>query len=370
MNDKPIEGDAVEVISSASLSTVIKAEIDQAIATAHAFPRSLRNFLEEAKSLVTFDENMAQACIYALPRKDENGNRINITGPSARFAEIIQSTFGNNRGGGRVIGDEGGFIVAQGVFHDLEKNTSITMEVRRRITNRAGKRFTSDMIAVTGNAAASIAHRNAVLKGVPKAMWLPLYEAAVAVAVGKGKPMSERRARAFEVFNLMGVDKKQLLTALGLDSEVKITDEHIETMVGWRTAIKEGTAKIEEIFGDDEPETTAPGATDGRAGMANVGAALAAKRGKAKPDKAPTAAAAEPDGVPKAEPERAVVDGGNPQPTAAEVIKWLGKCATVSALNDTWEMWGGDALDDYLPDDAKMIAAAYENRREELENAS
>lgn len=356
-----VDDDGVEVISSGALSTVIKAEIDQAVATAHAFPRNIRSFLEEAKALVTLSEDMAQACIYALPRRDADGKKINITGPSARFAEIIQSSFGNNRGGGRVIGDENGFIVAQGVFHDLEKNTSVTMEVRRRITGKGGKRFSSDMVGVTGNAAASIAHRNAVLKGVPKALWLPLYEAAVAVAIGQGKSMSERRARAFEVFSKRGIDKKQILAALDLTAEVEITEAHIETLVGWNTALKDGSVTIESIFGDDEPESTAPGATSGRAGMAGVGAALAAKRGAKD---APEAAA------PKAEAEPPkVADGEEQEPTVGERVRWLESAKNVTDLNATWDLWGGDALADLLPDDAALIVAAYEKRREELDNA-
>ena len=348
-----IDDEAVEVVSSSALAILAKAEIDSAVATAHAFPRDMRAFLSEAKAMVTFDENMAQACIYALPRKDENGKKINITGPSARFAEVIQSCYGNSIGGGRVIGVEGGFVIAQGVFHDTQKNVKITMEVRRRVTGRNGKLYSADMIGVTGNAAASIAHRNSGLKGVPKALWLPLYEAAVAVAIGEGKPMSERRARAFEVYGKIGVDKAQILAALGLTSEAEITEEHIETLVGWRTAIKEGTATIEEIFGDDEPETTAPGATGGAAGMGDVAAKLAKKRTGAPAPAEPKAQAS-------------TTGASDDLPATNELIQWIGAADSVAKLNELWDTFGGDALADYLPDDAKRIVDAYETRRGEL----
>ena len=82
-----------------------------------------------------------------------------IEGPSARFAEVIASAWGNSRAGARVIDDRGDFVVAQGVFHDLERNVAITYEVQRRITDRQGRRFKTDMIGVTANDEAHAARR-------------------------------------------------------------------------------------------------------------------------------------------------------------------------------------------------------------------
>ena len=325
--------------SAEGMSLLVKAEIDQAIATAHAYPRNLRSFLEEGKALVTFSDDMAQACMYALPRKDENGKRIHITGPSARFAEVILSCYGNCTSGGRVVGEDGQFIVSQGVFHDLEKNNRIVMETRRRIAGKAGKKFSSDMIGVTGNAAAAIAHRNAVLKGIPKALWLPLYEAAVAVATGSSKPMSERRARALAVLAKMGAPADMVLAELGISSEVEITEAHLETMFGWATAIKEGSGSVDSIFKDEPEPGSAPGATGGDGGIAGVAEALASRGSK-----------------------KASAD----QPAPKEIIGWLTSAATVAELNAVWSTWA-DAMPDYLPDDAMPIVAAYETRRGELE---
>ncbi|KAG1166891.1 hypothetical protein G6F35_017935 [Rhizopus arrhizus] len=106
--------------------------------------------------MVTLSQSIAEQCVYALPRDGKT-----IEGPSARFAEVIASAWGNNRAGARVIDDKGEFIIAQGVFHDLERNVAITYEVQRRIVDRQGRRFKPDMIGVTANAACSIALRNA-----------------------------------------------------------------------------------------------------------------------------------------------------------------------------------------------------------------
>src|SRR4051812_43381291 len=110
------------------------AEIDQAISTAHRFPRSIEGFYRDARSLATMNASVAGALSYALKRDGKT-----ITGPSARFAEIIASRWGNCRYGARVLSDDGDFVVAQGVFHDLESNAQVSFEVRRRIIDSKGR---------------------------------------------------------------------------------------------------------------------------------------------------------------------------------------------------------------------------------------
>src|ERR1700754_457466 len=75
-----------------NIAMIQGAEIDQQIATAKKYPRSLTKFVEQTKGLVAMDESIAESCIYALPR----GGKM-IKGPSARFAEIIASQWGNAR---------------------------------------------------------------------------------------------------------------------------------------------------------------------------------------------------------------------------------------------------------------------------------
>lgn len=262
---------------TASLIALNRAEIDGQIATARAFPRSVSGFMREAKELVTLDVDMAEACIYALPRDGKT-----VAGPSARFAEIIANSFGNNRTGGRVVAEEGEFIVAQGVYHDLEKNAMVTMEVRRRITDKNGRRYKADMIGVTGNAAASIAHRNAVLKGVPKAYWLPIYEAARQVAVGDVTTLTDRRARALAQFQQVGVTPEQVCAKLQIEGVDDIGLPELEILTGLRTAIREGSITPEDAFKPDV-ETTIRAATSANA-VADMATKLANKK---KPADAP-----------------------------------------------------------------------------------
>src|SRR5690348_13827036 len=112
----------VLVANSSTAAMLSRAEIDQQIATAHAFPRSLTRFRSEALAMVTSTKGIAEECVYALPRSEwdpDTRQRVQktIEGPSARFAEVIANTWGNCRAGGRVIKEEGEFVVAQGAFH-------------------------------------------------------------------------------------------------------------------------------------------------------------------------------------------------------------------------------------------------------------
>ena len=159
MNDRTqeevLEGREIALPESSMASLIASAEIDQQIATAHKYPRSLALFRKEALAMVTLTEVVAQECIYALPRDGKV-----IQGPSARFAEIMLHAWGNARAGARTVHEDDTFITAQGVCHDLQRNVAITFEVRRRITDKKGRRYSADMIGVTANAASSIALRS------------------------------------------------------------------------------------------------------------------------------------------------------------------------------------------------------------------
>lgn len=260
-----IDQDSVRETSGApepaALTLIAKAELDQQITTARAYPRSLKRFVNECLDMATLNENVAAGCIYALPRDGKT-----IEGPSARLAEIVASAWGNCRAGARVVDEGPEFITAQGVFHDLERNVAITYEVRRRITGRDGKRFKADMIGVTGNAACSIALRNAVFKGVPKAFWSDIYEAARRAAVGDIKTLANKRSDALAYVQKMGATPDMVVAALGVGGVEDIGLDELATLKGIITAIRDGETSIEQAFAPKEsapstgskPKTTAP----------------------------------------------------------------------------------------------------------------
>lgn len=256
------EGREIATVESGTVGLIAAAEIDQQIATAHKYPRSLTRFRNEALQMVTLSEVIARECIYALPRYDRDaGENKTIEGPSARFAEIMLHAWGNARAGARVVHEDNEFITAQGVCHDLQRNVAITFEVRRRITTSKGKRYSADMIGVTANAASSIALRNSILKVVPKAFWSEIYTAARKTAIGDVKTLANKRIDAIASFQAYGIDEAKILRKLGRDGVSDITIEDLVTLFGVATAIKEGDITPEEAFVDDGHAATSQGPT-------------------------------------------------------------------------------------------------------------
>jgi hypothetical protein len=238
-----LEPDPLEVTSSHAIESITRGEIDVQIATAKRFPRSLKTFKDRALEMATLDQDTAESCIYALPRDGKT-----IEGPSARLAEILASAYGNMRIEGRPVDDDGRFITARGTAFDIQNNVLIAFETKRRITGKNGKRFSDDMIGVTSNAATSIAIRNAVLKVVPKAFWGPVYEACRQVAVGDASTLVKRRDAMLTYFLKMGVPNAKVFALLEVKGAEDITLEHMATLKGLATAIKEGDTTVDEAF--------------------------------------------------------------------------------------------------------------------------
>ena len=235
--------------------SIAMAEVDQQITTAHAYPRSVDQAVKNILTLATLDEETAAECVYALPRGGKP-----IKGPSIRLAEIIQSQWGNNRVGTRVVHVDRieKYIEAEGVFHDLETNSATTARVRRRISDKRGQLLTDDMIIVTGNAAASIAKRNAILGGVPKAVWRKAYSTVERVIAGDVKTLVDRRAEAMKAFAAFGVTPERIFAVLDIHGLDDVTLDHMPTLIGMHSALKSGEATVEEMFPVSKPAGEKP----------------------------------------------------------------------------------------------------------------
>jgi hypothetical protein len=249
----PVEGSLVESegreLSTQVSSTDLAAdpELNQRVALAKRHPRSITTFMREARQLVTLNEAIAQACIYALKRD----NKV-IEGPSARFAEVILYAWGNCQAGARIVGEGQEFVTARGMFRDLERLVDIQFDVPRRITGKNGTRYSADMIGVTANAAGSIALRNAILKGIPKAFWEPLYQEARRIVAGDATTLASKRQEAIKAFAIYGITKEQIFAKLGRAGLADVTVDDLVILFGLLTAIKEGDTTPEQAFATDD----------------------------------------------------------------------------------------------------------------------
>lgn len=242
--DRDERGDQpLAVVPVNTLGALVRAEIDTQIATAKSYPRSVAKFKKQALAMACLDEDTAASCFYTLPRAGKP-----ITGPSIRLAEITGSAWGNIRYGARVIGDDGRIITAQGVCVDLEANVSATVDVQRRVTDKKGRRYSDDMVVVTGNAACSIALRNAIFKVVPMAYVNDVLAQARKVAIGDVKTLEARRADMVAYFGKMGIVPERVFAVVGKTAIEDVGLDELGLLKGLATAIKDGDTKIDDAF--------------------------------------------------------------------------------------------------------------------------
>lgn len=235
----------IEVKQADMLAAINRSEVDMQIATAKKFPRDIQQALVRIQTLATLDEETAGDCFYTLRRG--SGGQV-IEGVSVRFAEIIAGAWGNLRAQARIIGNDGRTITAQGVCHDLETNFAVSVEVKRRITDKNGRTYNEDMQVMTGNAACAIAFRNAVLKVVPKSVTKRIIEQVKQVAIGKAMDLETSRNNMITYFGKLGVNQPALFTYLGVKRLDDIDAQMIFELRGLANALKEGTTTIFETF--------------------------------------------------------------------------------------------------------------------------
>jgi hypothetical protein len=242
-------------VELSSVAVLAKSEVEAQLDAAHRHTRSVRKFINEAMTLATLSPAIAESCIYAIPRDGKV-----LAGPSVRLAEIVASAYGNLHIASRIVDTDETHITAQGVAWDLEKNLRVSVEVRRKITGKNGRRFSDDMITVTGAAAASIALRNAIFRVVPRAYVDTVYAKARQVAAGDAKSLDARRRELVERLAKMGVPHDRILPRVGKPSLEDVGLDEVEMLIGLGTAIKEGSISIDEAF---PAITAAPSPTAG-----------------------------------------------------------------------------------------------------------
>jgi hypothetical protein len=223
-----------------------KAAIDMQISTAKAYPRNIKRATENALAIVTIDAETAKVCTYSVPR----GGKA-ITGPSVHLAKILAQTWGNLRIEAKVVAIDATQITSEAVCFDLESNLAIKTQVKRSITGRQG-RFNEDMITVTGNAANSIALRNAILSVIPRSVVDKVYNTAKQVITGDVSDKNKLIAKRKQVFDglkdTFSLTEKEILSAVGKAAIDHVTADDLVVLIGIGTAIRDGDTTVEQAF--------------------------------------------------------------------------------------------------------------------------
>lgn len=238
------QGDAQSVIQ---MDAIEKANVDVQVATAKQFPRNVTRAIQNSIVMATIDPETAQMMRYALPRGGKP-----ITGPSVHLAKLIVSNWGNIRAEAKVVQITDSQVVSRGTCWDLENNVATAIEVRRNIKGKGGQRFSDDMITVVGNAANSIAFRNAVFSVIPKAVTDKVYRAAQECITGDlsdEAKLLQKRTNCLKFFNdEYGITEEEVIKLCGKQTVNQIKADEIALMLGIYQSLKDGDTTVEEVM--------------------------------------------------------------------------------------------------------------------------
>jgi hypothetical protein len=237
------EEDVEEIESSSALTAIEEADRSHMIRTAKQNPRSITKFITDLKEIACFNQQTAMEMMYSVPRDGKQ-----LIGPSIGFAEAALAVWGNARAGSEVVetNPHEGYVVAEGRFYDCEKNVGRAIRKRRRIV---AKKITPDSIQVTGDAACSIATREAILRSIPKPLWKPVWEQAKETALGKAMSVDQARNALVDVFKKMGITEVQLCNALQVAGIADIGGDEIIALQAWKKQLNEKQCTLEDLFG-------------------------------------------------------------------------------------------------------------------------
>lgn len=238
---------AETTVQEVAIDPVERANVDSQVATAKQYPRDLKRAISNSIVMATMDVQTAQSMSYALPRGGKP-----ITGPSVHLAKLIVSNWGNIRAEAKVVAVTDKQVISRGTCWDLENNVATSFEVRRSILNKFGKRFSDDMITVTGNAANSIAYRNAVFAVIPKAVVDQVYNAAQRKVTGDlstEDKLLARRKKCIDFFrDEYNLSEAEVVALCGKQTVNQIKADEIQLLLGIAQSLDDGDTTIEEIM--------------------------------------------------------------------------------------------------------------------------
>lgn len=240
----PVEAQDVQIVQ---VDAVERANVDSQVAIAKRYPRDIRRSIDNSVVMAIMNQETAQSCSYALPRGGKP-----ITGPSVHLAKIIVSNWGNMRTEAKVVQITDKQVISRGTCWDLETNVASAFEVRRSIIGKNGQRFSDDMITVTGNAANSIAYRNAVFAVIPKAITDRVYYAAQKFITGdlsdSDKLLKVRTGVMNNFKNNYGITEEEVVKMCGKQTVNQIGADEISMLMGTIQALKDGDTTVDELM--------------------------------------------------------------------------------------------------------------------------
>lgn len=248
-----MENEEIQILDAGIYEQQDRAMIDTQIATAKKYPRNITRSTNNAIAIVTMDMETAKVCTYSVPRGGKS-----ITGPSVHLAKILLQQWGNLRVEAKVVETSDRQLTSEAVCFDLETNIAVKVQVKRSIMTKNG-RMNDDMITVTGNAANSIALRNAVYNVIPRGVVDKVYDSAKKMITGdlssETKLIAKRKQVVDALKDTYNITEEEVLKAVGKAAQSQLTTDDIITLIGIGTAIKDGDTTVDFAFRNTKSNT-------------------------------------------------------------------------------------------------------------------
>ena len=260
------------------------AAMDVQVMTAQRLGRSVTDFQRDLEQWATMTQEIAEECTYVLKK-----GTTRIVGPSIRFAELLQVAYRHIVADTFIEEEARTHVVVGAMARDLYRNVAVRARVRRNILTREGKRYGADMIQTTCQAAASLALRNAIIRLIPKALWLPIWLKSRDVAQGVGEdgkrvvPFAESVTRAIAFLQTFQISEQEILEHFGHKSRADLDSDDLIVMRNKARSIRAGELDAHEAFPPDAGEEDGAGA----AAAADVSDRIAKAAAEKKVDPAP-----------------------------------------------------------------------------------
>lgn len=251
--DAPDDGVEILPASPGAENTLARAHeagaMDIQVATAQRIGRDLKVFKATLEQFACSDPEIAEECQYVLKKGGSP-----IVGPSIRFAELIMSTYRHIVVDSFIESEERGYVVVGAQARDLYANTGVRVRVRRNVLRRDGTRYGVDQIQTTMQAGQSIAIRNAIIRLVPKALWLPIWRKAREVALGNAQPHVEVVERMFQTLARFHITEEQVCEHFEIGSREEIHADHIIQARNALRSMKSGELDPKDAFPPPAPD--------------------------------------------------------------------------------------------------------------------
>lgn len=220
--------------------------LNTAIAYAVSKPRDVSRAIANCITWITQDKELAEDCTYTLKKGKT------IVGPSVVLARLMARELGNIFSYEKVINANLRTITAEAMVYDLEKNYFKQVQIERSIISRDAngveKRYSDDLITITGNAAKAIAFRNAFFDVMPEHIVTKVWNAAKRTANGNLDDEQVLVAARISAFNKLTSDYKsknlteeEILKFLGRNVISEVTKDDVIALGGLIRSLKDNT---------------------------------------------------------------------------------------------------------------------------------